>query len=129
MPRRTARPGMLTEAELELMTILWRLGGGTVREVIDLLPKDRARGYTSISTIVRILEQKHFVRAEKVGRGHRYIPIVDQTSYQARNLRHIVGGLFGGDPLSLVRRLVQSSELSDDDLAELRNIVEQKLAP
>ena len=56
--KKTTRPTrLLTESELELMTILWRLEGATVNEVLEALPPDRPLAYTSVSTILRILEQ------------------------------------------------------------------------
>lgn len=119
--------GLLTEAELELMMLLWGSGGGTVREVLDRLPPDRTRAYTSVATILRILEQKGFVRSVKEGRRHRYIPAIGRAGYEARNLRHLVGGLFGGDPLALVRRLVGTGSLSRDELAAAQALIDQQL--
>ncbi|HEY0706619.1 MAG TPA: BlaI/MecI/CopY family transcriptional regulator, partial [Polyangia bacterium] len=68
-PREPLPEKSLTEVELELMTILWQLGGGTVNEVMAALPEGRTLAYTSVSTILRILEQKGVLSAEKVGRG------------------------------------------------------------
>ena len=73
----------LTEVELELMTILWRIGGGTVNDVLEALPPTRPLAYTSVATILRILEQKGVLGTDKVGRGHRYQPLVPQDTYQA----------------------------------------------
>lgn len=118
---------LLTDAELELMTILWRIEGGTVREVMDCLPEGRDLAYTSVSTILRILEQKGFVQSEKLARSHRYMPVIDKPRYQQRNLRHLVGGLFNGDPLALVRRLISADSMTEDDLRDLRSLVEERL--
>ena len=119
--------GLLTEAELELMVLLWASGGGTVREVLDRLPPERTRAYTSVSTILRILEQKGFVRSVKEGRRHRYTPAISRAGYEARNLRHIVGGLFGGDPLALVRRLVGTGSMSRDELHAAQELIDAHL--
>ena len=74
---------LLTEVELELMTILWKKGEGSVADVIEGLPKDRNLAYTSVSTILRILEQKGALKTRKEGRGHVYIPAL-------KKYRHIV---------------------------------------
>ena len=71
---------MLTEVELELMTILWSLSEGSVADVIERLPKNRNLAYTSVSTILRILEQKGTLKARKEGRGHIYMPLVSKES-------------------------------------------------
>ena len=62
-----------------------------------------------------------------MGRSFSYQPNVDRPDYQARNLRHVVGGVFGGDPMALVRRLISSQGLSGEDLLSLRELVESTL--
>lgn len=119
---------LLTEVELELMSILWRLGSGSVREVMAELPPERkGLAYTSVSTVLRILEQKGFVRSTASGKSHLYAPALKKAEYESRNLRHLVGGLFEGDPASLVRRLVDATPISADDLQELRDLLDQRL--
>lgn len=116
---------LLTEAELELMVILWEHDSASVREVVDSLTRPRA--YTSIATILRILEDKGFARSERVGRTLRYSAAVSRAGYEARNLRHLVAGLFGGNPLALVRRLVDADTLSADDLAAMQQLIDARL--
>ena len=125
--RKARRPDkLLTEVELELMNILWRLGGGTVSEVLAHLPPERPLAYTSVSTILRILEQKEVLRSEKLGRGHRYEPLVAKEVYEVYALEHVVGRVFGGEPLALVRRLMDTAGLSKRDLAELKSLLDRK---
>lgn len=116
---------LLTEAELELMRILWTLDEGTVRDLMAALPPERELAYTTVSTIVRILEKKGFVSSRKVGRTHHYRPLVERPKYEARTLRHVLGSLFEGSPAALVRRLVSERSLSDDELAELRALLDR----
>jgi predicted transcriptional regulator len=116
----------LTEVELELMTILWEKGGGTVNDVLEALPEERPLAYTSVSTILRILEQKGVLGTEKVGRGHRYVPLVGKEAYEAFALEQVVGKVFGGEPLALVRRLVDGAGLTRRELAELKALLEAK---
>ncbi len=66
----------LTETELELMTPLWKMGEGSVNDILAKLPKERKLAYTSVSTIIRILEQKEVVASRKEGRGHIYFPLI-----------------------------------------------------
>jgi len=111
------------------MTILWRLDGGSVADVLASLPEDRKLAYTSVSTILRILEQKGVVTSEKVGRGHRYVPAVEKESYEAFALGQVVGRVFGGQPLALVRRLVDTAGLTRKDIAELKALLDQLERP
>jgi BlaI family transcriptional regulator, penicillinase repressor len=110
---------LLTEFELEVMTVLWRLGQATVAEVQADLPRQPV-AYTSVSTMVRILEQKGFVRSRKEGRLHVYAPRVPKQEYEAVALRHVIGKLFDGAPVNLVRALVEAEELSPGEIDELK---------
>lgn len=114
---------LLTETELEMMRVLWAKGGGTVNEVLDGLPKGRDLAYTSVSTILRILEKKGFVKSRKDGRAHIYQPQVAKPDYESRTLRHVVENVFDGQRLSLVRQLLGSGDLRPEELAELRRLV------
>jgi predicted transcriptional regulator len=107
------------------MTVLWRLGEGTVAAVQAGLPRQPI-AYTSVSTIVRILEQKGYVRSRKEGRLHVYAPVVPKQQYETVALRHVIGKLFDGAPLNLVRRLVAAEDLSPEDLAELKALLEER---
>lgn len=115
---------MLTEVELELMTILWKLSEGSVADVIEQLPQDRKLAYTSVSTILRILEQKGVVAARKEGRGHIYIPVLKKSEYEAKTVKHVVERVFDGTPVALVRQLLNTSELNEADLNELKKMIE-----
>ena len=126
-PSKPTRPArLLTESELELMTILWRQRGGTVADVLAALPPERTLAYTSVSTILRILEQKGVLTTEKVGRGHRYIPSVAKGDYESFALDQVVDKVFDGQPLSLVRRLVDTAGLTRKDLASLKALLDDK---
>lgn len=118
---------LLTEVETELMTILWRLGGGTVNEVIAHLPPSRKLAYTSVSTMMRILEQKQVVESRKEGRGHVYVPLLAKEKYEATSLRHLVAKVFDGTPTSLVRRLLDDDDLSEEDLKAIRTLINERL--
>jgi predicted transcriptional regulator len=126
--KRTARPRLLTQAELEIMSALWRLEQGTVHQVLENLPSGRRLAYTSVSTILRILEQKQAVgsRREGTGRGHVYFPRVAKEEYEARSLRDLIGRVFDGAPVSLVRCLVEKQDLSESDVAAIRALLEGK---
>jgi predicted transcriptional regulator len=123
--KKRASKRLLTQAELEVMSILWRLGEGTVRQVIDGLPAGRRLAYTSVSTILRILEQKQVVgsRREGSGRGHVYFARVPKQEYEARSLRDLIGRVFDGAPVSLVRCLVQNETLDPKDVAAIRDLL------
>ena len=114
---------LLTETELELMGILWDLGEGTVRDVLERLPEERPLAYTSVATILRILEQKKVVGARKEGRGHVYVPLVRKDAYQSFALEQVVGKVFDGERVELVRRLLDGG-VSRRELESLREMLD-----
>lgn len=116
---------LLTETELELMTILWKLEEGSVSEVIEQLPKERDLAYTSVSTILRILEQKGILKTRKEGRGHIYTPHLKKTEYEAKTVKHVVDRVFDGTPVALVRQLLDTVKLDESDLKELKKLIDQ----
>ena len=118
---------LLTEVELEFMNELWALGEGTVRDVLDKLPEDRNLAYTSGATILRILEQKGFVTSRKVGKSHIYSPTLPKDAYQSRSLKHLSAKLFDDTPATLVARLVNDDELTEEALGQIRALVDRRL--
>lgn len=126
MNTRRSRRQPLTAVELEMMNIIWRIGPCSVNQVLAELPPDRALAYTSVSTIVRILEQKGFVTSQKAGRGHLYSAALDKEDYQENSLEHLVRNVFDGAPSLVVRRLLDSDALNAEDLKQIRALLRDK---
>jgi len=118
---------LLTEVELELMGVLWRLREGSVNDVLAELPAERKLAYTSVSTMLRILEQKKVLASRKEGRGHVYVPLLQKHEYEATSVHHLVKKVFDGAPATLVRRLLEVDGMSDEDLKSIRGILDEKL--
>ena len=116
----------LTATELEMMNVIWRLGPVTVLQVVEALRPQRELAYTSVSTIVRILEQKGYVISTKEGRGHLYEAAVSKEVYQKLTIERMVSNVFDNTPALLVRRLLDSTALSPDDLTEIRALLRKK---
>ena len=115
----------LTDVELELMNILWKLGEGGVSDILEKLPKTRELAYTSVSTVLRILEQKGVVKTRKEGRGHVYIPVLSRAANESRSVQHVVDRVFEGAPVALVRQLLGSSTIGSRELQEIQQLLEQ----
>lgn len=116
----------LTATELEMMNVLWRLAPCSVHQVMEALRPERQLAYTSVSTIVRILEQKGYVRSRKEGRGHLYEPTIPKEAYQVASLQHLVSNVFDGTPTLLVQRLVDSEQLDAEELDKIRRALRKK---
>lgn len=116
----------LTEVELELMTIIWKLGQASVADVLAELPPDRKLAYTSVSTILRILEQKKILGTKKEGRGHLYIPKITKTEYEGQALKNIVKRVFDDAPVSIVSQLLSNFKISPEELRQIKEMIAKK---
>ncbi|HEY8519722.1 MAG TPA: BlaI/MecI/CopY family transcriptional regulator [Gammaproteobacteria bacterium] len=122
--RRARKP--LTPAELEMMNVIWRIGPCTVAQVLEELRPHRELAYTSVSTIVRILEQKGYVTSAKAGRGHVYQAAVSKAAYQQMSLDNLLANVFDGEPSMLVQRLLDSKALTSEELAQIKALLRRK---
>ncbi len=125
--RKRRAANLLTEVELEFMTALWALGKGSVRDILDRLPEGRALAYTSGATVMRILDDKGFVESTKEGNVLVYEPVLAKDEYQKRSLENLSKTLFDDTPANLVVRLVDDGGLSDEELEEIRAILNRRL--
>ncbi len=116
-------PKLLTEAELELMHVLWSHGPSTVRYVHRHISASREVAYTTIATVLKVLADKGFASTSKDGRALIYTAAVAEDRYAQRGVKHLVERLFSGNPVSLVRSLVASETLSADEIDELQALI------
>ena len=100
----------LTRAEEQVMQIIWQRGPSYVKDMQRGLPAPLP-AITTVSTIVRILEQKGFVGYEAFGRTHRYYALVEQDDYRRFSLRKLLGGHFGGSFGRLLSFFAQEENL------------------
>lgn len=118
-PRFTAR-------ELDVMSVLWREGSGTVAEVREQLSDDLA--YTTVLWVLQTLEEKGYVRHEREGRAHRYIPLVEPEEAGASALSRIVDKVFHGSAEQLLAQLVTERNLPAEELQRMRDLLDRRLA-
>jgi predicted transcriptional regulator len=117
------RSPALTDAEARLMSVLWQRQSATVGDIVAALHKGRAAAYSTVQTILRILETKGYVRHEKVARAFVYRPIVDERQARRRALQHLVTRLFNGSPSLLILNVLEDEEIDATELQRLKNLV------
>lgn len=120
-----AKPGRFTEAELELMNILWESGPATVQEVVRRLPSGRPLAYTTVQTVLNVLHRKGSVRRKLRDRAYHYEASVSRFDAASTALHDLVHKLFDGSAEELVLAMVKSRQLSPQKLSELRRLVEE----
>jgi predicted transcriptional regulator len=113
----------LTDAEARVMKVLWQRQTATVADVVSALKK-RPVTYSTVQTILRILETKGYVTHDKVERAFVYRAVVDQAQARRRALRHLVGRLFDGSPTLLVSNVLEDETIDAAELKRLKELIE-----
>jgi len=116
---------IFTDRELDIMNVLWDAASGTASEVRARLADSLA--YNTVLTMLGILEEKGFVRHEEEGRAFRYYPTVARRKAKTSAVRRLTERLFDGDPRLLVTELVSDRALSDQDLRDLKALLDERL--
>lgn len=123
MPRATNfRP---TDAELEILAILWSRGSSTVREVHEELSKIKPNGYTTVLKFLQIMVEKGLAHRKEVHRVHLYEAAVPQETTQSELVRDLAARAFGGSPLQLAMRALTADRASAEELAEIRRLLDE----
>ena len=107
----------LTPLELQIMQVLWEAGASTVAEVQSHLQADLA--YTTVQTMLNVLWRKHKVKRVPEGRAYRYEPVVTRERATGGALHDLVSRMFGGSSEALLMAMVDTQQISADDLARL----------
>lgn len=116
----------LTKAEEEIMLILWKLGESTIREVMTELSEPDTP-YTTVSTVVRVLEKKKFVSHKAVGTTYLYFPLVLKKDYLRGYLSGIVSNYFDGSFSRMAAFFAKENDLDMGELHELMSDIESEL--
>src|SRR5512134_714304 len=117
----------LTKAEEQIMQVLWRLGRGLVKDILEELPEPKP-AYNTVSTIVRILEKKGFVSYKAYGKTHEYFPVVAMNEYRREYLRSLVRRYFGNSYQELVSFFAKDRNLTLAELEEIRASLAEEIA-
>lgn len=117
----------LTKAEEEIMQVLWELEPVFVKDIIDKLPEPKP-AYNTVSTIVRILQQKGFVGHETHGRSHKYFPLITKQEYTRSFMKGFVMRYFSGSYQQMVSFFTKEDNLSVNELEQLIKELKDKNA-
>ena len=119
-------PPIPTARELDVLSILWSAGSGTVSEVRDKLSDPLS--YTTVLWVLQTLEQKGHVRHTKEGRAYRYHPVLQPDDTGRNVLARLLDKVFHGSAEVLLAQLMQERDLSSAELKRMRALLDQRLA-
>jgi len=118
------RSPTLTDGEARLMTVLWERSSATVADIVAALEPQGPVNYSTVQTLLRILEKKGYVAHHKTGRAFIYSPVVDQQQARRRALSHLLARLFDGSPSLLVLNVLEDEDLDPAERERLRKLIE-----
>ena len=119
----TPRP---TDAELAILRVLWSRGGSTVRQVHDVLSRERPTAYTTALKMLQIMTEKGLVRRDETDRTHIYFPKLSEDQTQRQLVRDLLDRAFGGSASKLVMQALAAKRASAEELGEIRKLLENR---
>jgi predicted transcriptional regulator len=116
----------LSRLELRIMEVLWKHGASSVREIQESLPVKGRPAHTTVLTILTRLETKAAVRrAKKIGNAHIYVPVITRSATQRLLVDELLA-FFGGRAAPLVSHLIESGQLTYEDVEEARKTLKKE---
>ena len=117
---------VLTDQELEIMKIIWTRGTATVRDVYEELLTRRKIAYTTVMTMMGILEQKGHLKKSADERAYVYTPAQPQREVVGNMIQDFLKRVFNGSAKPLLVHLVEDKKLSSEELDEIRKLLKDK---
>jgi predicted transcriptional regulator len=115
-----------TEAELELLRILWEIEPATVRDIHEALNEERESGYTTTLKLMQIMTAKGLVVRDEANRAHVYRAVISQEEMQSKILKDLSVRLFAGSAAQLAMHALAMEPASASELEEIRQLIESK---
>ena len=129
MPDLTHKAFKPTDGELAILSVLWRLGPATVRQVFDVLNGERGgereMGYTTVLKMLQIMSEKELVTRDETERTHVYESRYSESHTQSHLVKDLADKAFGGSAMKLVMSALASKRASRKELAEIRKLLDE----
>jgi BlaI family penicillinase repressor len=120
------KKAVLTEQELEIMKIIWKKGASTVRDVYEDLLSQRKIAYTTVMTMMGILEQKGYLKKSADDRAYVYTPTRPQSEVVGNMVQDFVKRVFNGSAKPLLVHLIEEKKISPEELDEISKVLKGK---
>ncbi len=114
-----------TQAELEILSVIWELETATVREVHEILNAKKPMGYTTVLKLLQLMDEKGLVERDKANRAHVYRAKIKQNDTGKQMLSDVLQKVFGGSALKLVQQVLETETTTAEDLKEIRKMIQE----
>ena len=112
-----------SDLELQVLSLLWDSGPATARKVLTAMPDGKERSYTTVLSVMQVMEKKGLLTHTTRGRTHVYRPAVTRKQVMRPMLRGMVTKVFGGSTAAAVQQLLDANAVSEDELHEIRHLL------
>jgi BlaI family penicillinase repressor len=116
----------ITQAQEEIMRVLWQIKEGVVNDILDQLQEPRP-AYNTVSTVVRVLEKKGYVGHKTYGKTHVYYPKTDQKEYARQRMKELLSSYFSNSVKSMVSFFAREEKIELQELEEIRKLIEEEI--
>ena len=120
-----AKQNKPTQAELEILSVIWELETATVREVHDRLNAQKPTGYTTVLKLLQLMDEKGLVERDKTNRAHVYRAKTKQNETGKQMLGDVLQKVFGGSALKLVQQVLETETTTAEDLKAIRRMIQE----
>jgi BlaI family penicillinase repressor len=116
----------LGELQRKVLEIVWERGEASVHDVLRVLGRRRKLAYTTVLTVMQKLEKAGWLEHRSEGKSYIYTPTRSREEAGAGSVRQFLKRVFEGDAVAMFQHLIRESDLSDEELGELRKMIEEK---
>jgi predicted transcriptional regulator len=120
-----AKPPLPTSAELRILNVLWRLGEGTVDQIVSSFPARKRPNYKTTQAFLRIMEQKGFVTHAARGRVFVFEPVISKEAVDQQSVQALLKQNFGGSARGLLVNLLESDAMASSDLDAIEGLIQE----
>jgi predicted transcriptional regulator len=114
-----------SQLELQVLSVLWDRGPSTVREVLDSMPDGKKRAYTTILSVLQVMERKGLVTHTRKDVTHVYRPAVGRKKVVRPLLQELVANVFGGSTSTAMQHLLNETKVDEAELTQIRHLIDQ----
>jgi predicted transcriptional regulator len=116
----------LTKAEEQVMQYVWKLEKAFLKDIVEQFPEPKP-AYTTISTVVRVLVKKEFLKFDTFGKIHQYYASVSKDTYFKRHMKEVIGNFFSGSPSKFALFFTNNEDLNLTELEKMKGMLDNKI--
>ena len=122
---KTIRP---SDLEMQVLAVLWEKGPATVRQVLDALPDGKQRAYTTVLSVMQVMEKKRLLDHTRDGLAHVYRPRVTRNQVYRPLMKDLLTNLFAGKASTAMQFLLAEADVDEAELKEIRKLINDRAA-